>query len=162
MSQLLRRDGDLVAYVYESHVLNNKSPTMTTLEQLLRTLLTSMPSSENRVEYLWIVIDGLDECELDKQTRLVGLINQVLNKHSNTTGTIYKALFSSRHCSDSHHRLQRKSSVSLAEEKHHLRETIRQYICQRLEILDTTIRQLDMEEAEIEEIQIPEGDCGKV
>jgi NB-ARC domain len=40
--QLLRKDGELVAHVYEECVLGKKSPTVSSLEQLLQTLFVSM------------------------------------------------------------------------------------------------------------------------
>lgn len=151
--QLLRKDGDLVAHVYKSYVLEKKSPTTAVLEQLLRTLLLSMSSDPNQAAYIWIVIDGLDECELDKQTRLVLLINQLTSKPSLPGSTTCKVLISSRAPSESLQRLRKKQIISLAEEKDCLHGAIRQYVGQRLKSLGTKLHQLDIEQPEIEEIQ---------
>ncbi|KAH8688529.1 hypothetical protein BGZ61DRAFT_494602 [Ilyonectria robusta] len=151
--QLLRKDDDPVAHVYKSYVLEKKSPTTAVLEQLLRTLLLSMSSDPNQAEYIWIIIDGLDECELDKQMRLVLLINQLTSKPSLPGSTVCKVLISSRAPSESLQRLRKKQTISLAEEKDCLHGAICQYVGQRLKSLGTKLRQLDIEQPEIEEIQ---------
>ncbi|KAK4071005.1 uncharacterized protein Triagg1_6372 [Trichoderma aggressivum f. europaeum] len=70
LMQLLRKDGDLVAHVYEEFVLGKKSPTVSALERLLQLLFRSISNEPSKAEYVWIILDGLDECELDKQARV--------------------------------------------------------------------------------------------
>ncbi|KAL6352221.1 hypothetical protein LRP88_14426 [Fusarium phalaenopsidis] len=135
--QLVRKDGDLVAHVHEAYVLEKKPPTTTALEQLLQTLLDIISNQPSHAEYAWIIIDGLDECEPDKQTRLIRLINQVTLKPS-LPGTT---------------NLRRKQTVSLAEEKTSLHGAIEQYVRERLKSLDTRLRQLDIGQPGTEEIQ---------
>ncbi|KAF4968621.1 hypothetical protein FSARC_3996, partial [Fusarium sarcochroum] len=151
--QILRKDGDLVAHVYKSCILEKKAPTVPALEQLLLTLLASMSSEPNQAEYIWVVIDGLDECDPDKQIRLIRLINQITSKPE-LPGTITcKILISSRAPSNPLQRLRRRQAISLSEEKVFLQEAIRQYVDQRLKSMDTKLRQLDIGYSEIGEIQ---------
>ncbi|KAJ3535531.1 hypothetical protein NM208_g535 [Fusarium decemcellulare] len=115
--QILRKDGDLVAHVYEACVLGKKPPTTSTLEQLLQKLLASMSSEPSQAEYLWIIIDGLDECEMDKQMRLVRLINQMTSKPTSPGSTCCKILIASRLLSNSLQYLRKKQIISLSKEK---------------------------------------------
>ncbi|VTO91783.1 unnamed protein product [Fusarium graminearum] len=123
--QILRKDADLVAYVYKTCVMERKSPTTTVLEQLLQKLLESMSSEPNQVDYVWVIIDGLDECDSDKQLRLVRLINQLTSRPVIPGSTACKVLISSRAPSDPLERLMRKQIVSLSEEKSVLNMAVR-------------------------------------
>ncbi|KAM6534445.1 hypothetical protein FALCPG4_004082 [Fusarium falciforme] len=125
--QLVRKDGDLVAHVYEAYVLEKKSPTTTALEQLFQTLLEIMSNQPTQVEYTWVIIDGLDECEPDKQTRLIRLINQITSKPSLPGSTVCKFLISSRSPSDALQSLRRRQTVSLTDEKTSLQGAIGHY-----------------------------------
>jgi archaellum biogenesis ATPase FlaH len=151
--QLARKDGDLVAHVYEAYVLEKKSPTATALEQLFQTLLEIMSNQPTQAEYTWVIIDGLDECEPDKQTRLIRLINQITSKPSLPGSTVCKFLTSSRSPSNALQNLRRRQTVSLTDEKTSLKGAIGQYVRERLRSLDTRLRQLGIGQAEVEEIR---------
>ncbi|KAJ4152324.1 hypothetical protein NW754_004119 [Fusarium falciforme] len=151
--QLVRKDGDLVAHVYEAYVLEKKSPTTTALEQLFQTLLEIMSNQPTQAEYTWVIIDGLDECEPDKQTRLIRLINQITSKPSLPGSTVCKFLISSRSPSNALQNLRRRQTVSLADEKTSLQGAIGQYVRERLRSLDMRLRQLGIGQAEVEEIR---------
>ncbi|KAM0344892.1 hypothetical protein ACHAPU_007025 [Fusarium lateritium] len=151
--QFLRRDGDLVALIYKICILEKKSATITLLEQLVQKLLTSMSSDPNQAEYLWIIIDGLDECDPDKQIRLISLINQLTSKPAVPGNTVCKVLVSSRAPSSALEKLRRKQIISLSEEKRLLNESIRQYVEQRLGSMNNKLRQLDLGSSEIGEIR---------
>ncbi|KAI6765229.1 hypothetical protein HG531_012328 [Fusarium graminearum] len=107
--QILRKDADLVAYVYKTCVMERKPPTTTVLEQLLQKLLER--------------------------------------------STAYKVLISSLAPSTSLERLMRKQIVCLSEEKSGLNVAVRQYVGQRLQSMDTKLRQLNLQHANIVEIQ---------
>lgn len=151
--QLIRKDSDLVAYVYETYVLEKKSPTTTALEQLFHSLLANMSNEPSQAEYAWIIIDGLDECEPDKQTRLIRLINQATSKPSLPGTTVCKVLISSRSPPNALQSLRRKQTISLTEEKTCLQGAIGKYVRERLRLLDTRLRQLDIGQVEAEEIR---------
>lgn len=151
--QLLRKDGDLVAHVYNECVLEKKSPTISTLEHLLQVLLASLSNEPCRTEHIWILLDGLDECEADKQARVVSLMNQVTSKSSSSGSTICKVLVSSRSTRILTKRLGKKQTLSLADEKAALEEAIRQYASQRLQSLHQKFSQLDIGADELKEIE---------
>ncbi|KAH7170201.1 hypothetical protein EDB81DRAFT_908734 [Dactylonectria macrodidyma] len=121
--QLLRKDDDLVAYVYQECV----------------------------VVHL-VIIDGLDECEPKTQTTLTNLINQI-TKSSIPGGITCKVLVSSRISSIALGRLRKRQVISLTEEKDSMRSAIRQYICHRLQVLHERFSQLGIEQSELDEIQ---------
>jgi Cdc6-like AAA superfamily ATPase len=151
--QLLRKDGELVTHVYEECVLGKKSPTVSALEQLLQTLFTSMSNEPCQTEYIWVILDGLDECEADKQARVVSLMNQITSKPSLSGGTICKVLISSRASPVLSNRLRKRQAISLTDEKDCLERAIRQYASQRLQSLHQKLCQLHVGPSEIEEIE---------
>jgi hypothetical protein len=151
--EIIKKDRDLVAHVYTSYILERKSSTRATLEQLLQKLLKSMSSEPNQASYIWIVIDGLDECDEEKQKCLVRLLNQLTSAPVGPESTTCKVLIASRGPSDPLERLKRKQIVSLNDEKRLLNAAIKQYVGLRLKVIGTRLRQLDMEHSEIEEIQ---------
>ncbi|KAK4144471.1 uncharacterized protein C8A04DRAFT_36713 [Dichotomopilus funicola] len=150
--QLVRGDDDLVAHVYNECVLEKKSPTVSTLEHLLQVLLGSLSSGPCQAEHIWILLDGLDECDTDKQARMLSLLNQVVSK-SSSESTICKVLVSSRPTRSLAKRLGKKQTLSLSDEKVALFEAIRQYASQRLQSLHHKFSQLDIGPDELGEIE---------
>ena len=151
--QIVRKDGDLVSCVFTHYILERKSSTSATLEQLLQKLLASMSNVPNQASYIWLVIDGLDECEKERQVRLVRLLNQLISKPVVPGSTTCKVLFASRGPSEALERLRRKQIISLAEEKSSLDTAIRQYVGLRLDKMRPKLRQIDIQHSEVEEIQ---------
>lgn len=165
LMQLLRKDGDLVAHVHEEFVLGKKSPTVSALERLLQLLFKSVSNEPSQTEYLWIILDGLDECEPDKQARVISLMNQVTSHRSSSSGKAFcKVLISSRSSTTLSKWLRKKQVVSLSEEKHCLEGAIRLYAAQRLQALEQRFRQLDIAPGELDdvELQIAKKADGKV
>ena len=151
--QLLQKNGDLVAHVFNEYVLGRKSATVSALEQLLQTLVTSISNEPNQTQYIWIVLDGLDECESEKQARMVNLINQTTSKSSSSGTAVCKVLVSSRASPILLNRLRKKQVISLTEEKKCLEEAIRGYASQRLRSLHRKLGQLEIGPTEMEEFK---------
>lgn len=155
LMQLLRKDGDLVAHVYEEFVLGKKSPTVSALERLLQLLFKSVSNEPSQTEYFWIILDGLDECEPDKQARVISLMNQVTSHRSSSSGKAFcKVLISSRSSTTLSKWLRKKQKVSLSEEKHCLEGAIRLYASQRLQALEQRFRQLDIAPGELDDVEL--------
>ncbi|KAM0446014.1 hypothetical protein ACHAPV_004736 [Trichoderma viride] len=153
LMQLLRKDGDLVAHVYEEFVLGKKSPTISALERLLQLLFKSVSDEPSQTEYFWIVLDGLDECEPDKQARVISLMNQVTSHRSLSGNAVCKVLISSRSSTILSHWLRKKQIISLSEEKYCLEGAIRLYAAQRLQALEHRFHQLDIAPGELDDIE---------
>ncbi|KAM0254632.1 hypothetical protein ACHAQJ_006600 [Trichoderma viride] len=152
LMQLLRKDGDLVAHVYEEFVLGKKSPTVSALERLLQLLFKSISNEPSKTEYFWIILDGLDECEPEKQARVVSLMNQITSQRSLSGNAICKVLISSRSSPILSDYLRKRQTVSLSEEKDSLEQAIRLYASQRLQSLEHRFRQLDIFPGEMEDV----------
>ncbi|KAM0476059.1 hypothetical protein ACHAPX_006475 [Trichoderma viride] len=61
LMQLLRKDGDLVAHVYEEFVLGKKSPTVSDLERLLQLLFKSISDEPSKTDYRELLKQVLDD-----------------------------------------------------------------------------------------------------
>ncbi|KAI0129640.1 hypothetical protein BJ170DRAFT_700831 [Xylariales sp. AK1849] len=152
--QLLREDGDLAAYVYHEHVLGKKSPSVSVVEQLVKSLFAAASHEPRQTQYIWVFIDGLDACDSSRQANLVGLMSQITSRISSSGGTICKVLFSSRTCPILSKSLRRSQTVSLTEEKRFLNLAIKEYASQRLKSLHRRFHQLHLGPSEVNDIQI--------
>ena len=152
--QLLRKDDELVAHVYRDYVLGKKPPTVQALEKLLCTLLSISSAKPRQVDHIWIIIDGLNECETRRQTSVINLVNQITGRISGTGDTLCKVLISSRTIPHLTNRLRNKQVVSLTEEKTSLKLAIRLYVSQRLRSMHEKLRQLNLMRKDIDDIEI--------
>ncbi|KAI8626353.1 hypothetical protein F5Y19DRAFT_227422 [Xylariaceae sp. FL1651] len=150
--QLLRKNDELVAHVYKDFVLGKKPPTVQALEKLLLTLLKITSDEPRQTKYIWIIIDGLNECEPRDQISVMTLINQITGKKTAGGDTVCKILISSRHSPTIAKRLRTKQVISLSEERNSVKLAIMQYVSQRLQSLHEKLRQLDLGPKEIEEV----------
>lgn len=151
--QLLRKDDELIAHVYDDCVLGKKSPTIQALEKLLHSLFTATSHGPRQSEYIWVIIDGLNECDARTESSVVNLINQVTSKLSGAGDTVCKILVSSRHSSHISNRLRAKQTLSLTEERSSIKQAIRQYVSQRLREMHDKLAQLDLLRKDIEQIE---------
>ncbi|KAI1415221.1 hypothetical protein F5Y13DRAFT_156975 [Hypoxylon sp. FL1857] len=152
--QILRKDCDLVAHVYEECVLGKKAPTISTLERLLHTLLISISQGPRQNERcIWIVIDGLNECSTQVQASVATLMNQITSTTSSSIRVTCKVLISSRASSTISSRLRRKQVLFLTEEKENIGLAIRQYASQRLVSLQEKFNQLHLSSSEVEDVR---------
>lgn len=155
LEQLLRQDGHLAAHVYNEYVLKKQSATISSLENLLQTLLTSSSDNLSTTHYIWIVVDGADELREEPpnlQARLLGLLKQIVSKTSASGNVVCKILLSSRSTPTMSQALRRKPGVSLTEEKVCMSLAIEEYACQRLRSLHTRLEQLGLGSEEIDDI----------
>lgn len=151
--QLLRKDDELVAHVYEDYVLGKRIPTIQHLETLLYNLFTVASKDPCQSEYIWIIIDGLNECDQRTQTGIISLLNQLTNKLSGDGDTICKTLISSRTSPHITQRLRRTQSISLTEERDNVKRAIRQYVSQRLRAMHEKLAQLELTRKDLDNIE---------
>ncbi|PHH89668.1 hypothetical protein CDD83_5546 [Cordyceps sp. RAO-2017] len=133
--QLIQWQPDLSAYVYNDYYRAKKSPSVATLEQLLRCLLTNVPSQPDGSEaYVWIIIDGLDECDDDKQQALVSLLYEVSSKaaRDSSRSTFCRVLISSRPSVILERLLSEEQTLFLSEEEENLENAMHLYARKRL------------------------------
>jgi Arc/MetJ family transcription regulator len=151
--QLVRKDDELIAHVYKDFVLGKKSPTIQALEKLLYNLFTITFRGPRQSEYVWIIIDGLNECDTRRQINVINLMNQITNKLSGAGNTVCKILVSSRNSSPITDRLRAPQILSLTEEKNSVKLAIRQYVSQRLQMMHDKLAQLELTRRDMEEIE---------
>ncbi|KAI1634575.1 hypothetical protein F4809DRAFT_506202 [Biscogniauxia mediterranea] len=126
----------LVAHIYKECVLGKRAPAIPALESLLNTLLKSISQNPRQNEYIWIVIDGFDECDTQRQaTNVATLINQITSTTPSSVRATCKVLISSRISPALSSRLRRKQVLSLSDEKESTWLVIKHYTSQRLSSL---------------------------
>ncbi|KAI1763283.1 hypothetical protein GGR53DRAFT_531642 [Hypoxylon sp. FL1150] len=151
--QLIRKDGDLVAKVYRESVMGKQSPSIQALERLFQTLLISASNDSQQKEHIWIVIDGFNECDAQRQASVVNLVSLITSNSVSSSNTVCKILISSRPSGILQTSLRRKLILSFAEEKQPLELAIQRYTSQRLRVMDEKFRQLAVEPSEIDNIE---------
>ncbi|KAI1273844.1 hypothetical protein F5Y07DRAFT_375279 [Xylaria sp. FL0933] len=151
--QLLRKDSELIANVYKQNVLGKPPPSSTTVGKLFHKILMSMPSSGCQDDYIWVFIDGLNECDDKTQTKVVNLVSLMISNATRSRRIICKIFISSRASETISRQLRSKETLSLTEEKSSLSQAIKQYTSQRLQFLDDKLGQLGMTATEIGEIE---------
>lgn len=155
IEQLLRQDGDLTACVHNDYVLKKQVPSVPILEQLLQTLLITSAKDPSQRNYIWIVLDGVDELRdhsPNSQARLLNFVKQIVSKTAASETVTCKAIVSGRPSTTVSHVLRYKPTVSLSEEKASLGSAIQEYAFQRLGSLRTRFQQLGLTALEIEDI----------
>ncbi|KAJ3569742.1 hypothetical protein NPX13_g5979 [Xylaria arbuscula] len=148
--QLLRKNDELVAHVYKDCVLGRKPPTIQALEKLLLSLLKVSSSEPRNIKYVWIVLDGLNECEPSQQTGVMAFLNQLSAKTASEGDTVCKVLVSSRHSPTIAKRFRIAGIISLSDERKSVHLAIMQYVSRRLQMLHDKLRQLQLSQKDIE------------
>lgn len=148
--QLLRQNGDLVAHVYHDFVLKRAQPTISNIERLIQTHVAALSDEPREPTYLWVTIDGANDCEVAKQARLVSLLNQISSP--STGGTVVKVLVSTRITPVLSAQLRKKQTVCLTDETASLTTAIQLYASQRLRTLEERLRQLELDSEEVEQL----------
>jgi hypothetical protein len=128
LSQILRQNRNLSAYVYEDFVAGGQSPSVQNLKALLNLLLPQIKSPR-------IIVDGIDECihcDASGNPQDLGIIKEVvedilqLETITNST-SVLKLLVSSRDISQVAGKLSKKPVVALDHETDHMRSAIRTF-----------------------------------
>ncbi|GAB1316915.1 NACHT domain-containing protein [Madurella fahalii] len=152
-AQLIRSNNDLVAHAYQELVLKKKIPSSTALEQLLRDLIPAASPLPSRTKYIHIILDGLDECASDIQTKVITMLERIVATASSSGSTVCKVLLSTRLSPAVHKKLRHKRIVSLSEEKANIERAIRQYTGQRLHSLSQQLSQMDITDTDVSEME---------
>ncbi|KAI0543263.1 hypothetical protein GGR58DRAFT_519395 [Xylaria digitata] len=151
--QILRKDSELIAYVYRESVLAKASPSSTAIERLFHRALMTLLKPASRDDYIWVFIDGINECDPQTETRIIELINLMVSNLTRSNGITCKVLVSSRASDIISKKLRKKDELSLTEEKSSLSQAIKQYTSQRLQELHVKLEQLSLTREEIEGIE---------
>ncbi|KAI0470247.1 hypothetical protein F4859DRAFT_486121 [Xylaria cf. heliscus] len=151
--QLLRKDSELIANVYRESVLGKLPPSGAALEKLFHKILMSSSSSAGQDDYIFVFIDGLNECDVETQTKVVNLANLMTSNVTRSSGMISKMFISSRASEIISRHLRRKGKLALTDEKAFLSEAIQIYTAQRLQALHVKLEQLNLTGRDIGDIE---------
>ena len=129
--QLVNGNDDLIAHIYWEFVVCKKVASVTILEQLMATVVTTILGEPGQSQPIHVFLDGLDEIEAGKQRQVVSLIRKVASG-ARARGTVFKVLVSCRISPMLENILRKQPVVSLTDEKTCLEEAIRKYASHRL------------------------------
>jgi hypothetical protein len=151
VAQLLRNNDDLVAFLYEEYVLNKKDASPSNIEQLVPLLLSESSNNPSQTTYIKIFLDGVDECEVERQQKLLRWLH-TLSARSDTR-TICKILISGRETDWIVKFMRKQSSLSLSRESRHVTASIRTYVSNRFQELRSDIQNTYVTKTDIDEIE---------
>ncbi|KAL7942168.1 hypothetical protein V8C42DRAFT_332740 [Trichoderma barbatum] len=140
--QIIRPDPELITLSYDWFVLQKKNPTIAVVEQLLRVLVEALGTSLSQQKTLYIVIDGLNECDDKTVAPIIKLLDRLIATASSPGSTVLKVLICTRITPAIAKLVKRKHQVSLADEKDHLSKAIRDYTIQRIKAIRPRFSQL--------------------
>ncbi|KAI1748344.1 hypothetical protein F4782DRAFT_534453 [Xylaria castorea] len=125
--QIIRHSGPMTAYVYGQYA-RKKAASIAILEQLLQLATTALSDDLDDSRTIYIIIDGLDDLDIEKQKRFLILMNRISRDSlSRSDSAAYKIMVASRATHLIRDCLRKKTTVSLSDEKHKLTEAIARY-----------------------------------
>ncbi|CBX99800.1 hypothetical protein LEMA_P073890.1 [Plenodomus lingam JN3] len=153
--QLLLNSDELTAHVYQECIVGKKQASTIFLERLILTLITALSDEPHEPLWIWIIIDGINECENEKQARLVSLMNQISSLPASNHGVTCKVLLTTRPSPNVRGFLKtkRKQVIYLSDEQSPLLSAIRLYVSRRLDSMHVKLQQLELEAHEIEAME---------
>ncbi|KAL6400957.1 putative NACHT domain-containing protein [Ilyonectria robusta] len=151
--QLVRSDTDLVAYIFEEFIFKKKGVTSQALERLLLEVIDAVSNNPSQTKCVHIIVDGLDECDKEKQPKIINFLERMVTAGINSASTICKILVSTHMPPTVAKKLKQKHVVSLSNEKQALGKAIANYAAQRLGALRTRWFQMGITDAELKELE---------
>ena len=151
--QLVRFNTDLVAYIFEEFILNKKAVTVQAIEGLILTVIGAVSDDPSRTKYIHVILDGLDECDITKQARIIKFLERMVTAAITSTSTVCKILVTSHLPPALAKKLQQKHQVSLSKEKPQMRKAIIAYVSMRLVALQSRWSQLGISDTELKDLE---------
>ncbi len=135
--RLCQSNPELVAYVHGQFIAKKTWISTPPVEQLIFTLADILSPSY----HLYIILDGVDECSHESQSKLISMLKQLVSIPSLATCKVY---LSGRISPMIAIKLGGMGIVSLLEEKASLRHAISEYTHQRVDSLGEQLRRAGM------------------
>lgn len=160
--QLLQLSGDAIAHAHNIFLKSRKAPSLPELEKLVGELLTIISGESEKAGPVWVVVDGVDECEADKLPRLISILagrsmGRARTGLSSRRDVPCKVLLASRRAPAFEKGFRNLSVVSLGDEsiKNQVRVAIGTYVSHRLRSPENSrrLKQLEFEAHEMDEIE---------
>ncbi|KAH7163473.1 hypothetical protein B0J13DRAFT_634785 [Dactylonectria estremocensis] len=152
LTQLIRPSVDLVAHIYGEYVLAKKAITVTALDQLILSMSMAVSSAASKPKCIHIIIDGLDECDVEKQDRAASLLQRLVSMSGSNGSTLCKVLLASRRSPVLTKTFRKKPAVSLANEKRNIALAMRTYASQKLGLIHHRLSQLGITDGDLNDI----------
>ncbi|KAI0550524.1 NACHT domain protein [Xylaria curta] len=147
--QIIRHSGPMTAYVYGLYA-GKKAASIGILEQLLQLATVVLSDDLDSSRTIYIIIDGLDDLDIDKQKRFLTLINRISRDGlSRPSSAACKFMVASRATHLIKECLRKKTIVSLSDEKHKLTEAIARYSEQRLKTHRSRFAELYLQDSDL-------------
>ncbi|KXJ88104.1 hypothetical protein Micbo1qcDRAFT_151143 [Microdochium bolleyi] len=151
--QLIRNDVELISFVYETMVLGRKTPSKATLQKLILDIVSVSSRLSSQIDYMWIVIDGIDECRDDHQKAIINLLGLITSKAAKSNTSTIKVMISSRHTSTLAHLLKKSHIMSLGSRSGSVDHAIGAYVTTRLHPVYERLGEFGSTQADIEAIE---------
>lgn len=115
--QLIQGNEDLIAYIckLKDTEFAKRPVTPQVLERLIRVLAQAVSKSPGETRHVHIILDGLDECDNEKQGRLATLLEQLVSTTESSLFTTCKVLLLTRPSGSLARRFRKMTIISLAE-----------------------------------------------
>ncbi|KAI1353445.1 hypothetical protein F5Y01DRAFT_277115 [Xylaria sp. FL0043] len=150
--QMTRNSDQMTAYVY-GECVGKKTPGILVLEQLCRMAATALCEDHGHGRTIYLVVDGLDDLDMARQKQFLKLMNRIYKDASHRAiGAVYKILVASRRTHTIRAYLDKKTVVSLSDEKAKLTEAISRYAEQRLKAQRSRFAELHLQGLELVDI----------
>jgi hypothetical protein len=153
--QLIQRDDEAMVHAYKTFVLDRRPAKLAELEKLVQDLFTILSDGSSDRGPIWVVLDGLDECNSGKIPRLASFLRSIVAKSNLEGSPVCKVLCTSRPSQSLEKDLGRMTVVSLTQEHEKVQAAIYIYVSQRLRVPQAYRRldQLDVGMNELEHLQ---------
>lgn len=145
--QLIRQSPELITHAHSELLTQKRTPSWTALEQLLGRLLGAAAPFQSQKSFIHLIVDGLHECSDTDQARACKVLQKLVA--SAPSPVVLKVLVTTRTEGSVRKSMRGQHEVSLAHEKHHLRNAIQLYCSRRLEPLKAKLGLLSFGDDEV-------------
>ncbi|KAI1273077.1 hypothetical protein F5Y07DRAFT_391555 [Xylaria sp. FL0933] len=150
--QMTRNSDQMTAYVYGEYV-GKTTPGIPVLEKLCRMAATALCEDHGHGRTIYLVVDGLDDLDMARQKQFLKLMNRIHQDASHRAiGAAYKILVASRRTHTIRAYLDKRTVVSLSDEKAKLTGAISRYAEQRLKAQRSRFAELHLHDFELVDI----------
>lgn len=148
--QLIRQSPELISHAHAGLLTQKRTPSWAALEQLLGRLVGSAAPLQSQKSFIYLIVDGLHECSETDQARVFKALQKLAA--SAPSPVVLKVLITTRTEGSIRKSMRGQHEVSLAHEKHHLRNSIQLYCSKRLESLKIKLGYLSLSEDDVTEL----------
>ncbi|KAI0400767.1 hypothetical protein F4802DRAFT_583444 [Xylaria palmicola] len=150
--QMIGYSGQMAAYVFGQYV-GKKVASVVLLEQLLQLAVTALSDDLGHDKPIYVVIDGLDDLNVEKQARFLSLMSRVSRDSlCRSNSAPCKVLVASRPTQLVTQCLRKKAIFSLSDEKEKLTDEISRYAQRRLNAYRSRFAELYLQDSDLLDI----------